>query len=520
MTNATGQPTNDNVAHVPSARTSRSLQNVSRITLDHVWLAAALILLALRPLLTPIRPHDFWWHMATGRLIVQNGAIPAVDQFSYTQAGQPFYNQGWLSQVLMYGLYQAGGLPLLLIVQALVIVLAYGLLLRVVVLRTGRLRLGVGLVLLSMAVVFDNWLIRPQSYALPLFAAFLLILTEFRMGRANRLWLLPLLMTLWVNIHGTFVLGLVLIGLTFVGELLQGRMTNDERRTVHAPFRPSSFVLRPLVLWGALTGLAVLLNPRGFGVIGYVRGLLGSSAVTTLVTEWAPPTPRDLGGALFFIFVLVCIVALAAARKRPPLADMLLFVPFLWLAFGGTRHIIWFDMVALPLLAVQLSTLLPDPSPRRSGGASVLNGLLIGMLLLMLVAGLPWFKPALFPPSLGALLSSDTPVAAVEALKHEPARPQHLFHTEGYGSYLIWAAPEQPVFIDTRIELYPYQQWTDYIELGQGHNVAALLQKYHIDGLLLSKEKQAPLIKAVRSDPAWSLHYEDDEAVYFVKADQ
>jgi hypothetical protein len=146
--------------------------------------------------------------------------------------------------------------------------------------------------------------------------------------------------------------------------------------------------------------------------------------------------------------------------------------------------------------------------------------MLIGMLLLMLVAGLPWFKPALFPPSLGALLSSDTPVASVEALKHEPARPQHLFHTEGYGSYLIWAAPEQPVFIDTRIELYPYQQWTDYIELGQGHNVAALLQKYHIDGLLLSKEKQAPLIKAVRSDPAWSLHYEDDEAVYFVKADQ
>lgn len=509
MTNATGQTTNDTVAH--AGQTARSSLHAGRITLDHVWLAAALILLALRPLLTPIRPHDFWWHMATGRLIVQTGAIPSIDQFSYTQAGQPFYNQGWLAQLLMYGLYQAGGLPLLLIAQALVIVLAYGLLLRIVVLRTGRLRLGVGLALLSMAVVFDNWLIRPQSYALPLFAAFLLILTEFRMGRANRLWLLPLLMILWVNMHGTFVLGLVLIGLTFVGMLA-------ERRMSAADLHLSSFILHPLLLWSALTALAMLLNPRGPSVIGYVRGLLGSSAVTTLVTEWAPPTPHDLNGALFFIFVLVCIVVLAAARKCPPVTDMLLFVPFLWLAFGGTRHIIWFDMVALPLVAVQLATLLPAPSARRTGGSSMLNGLLIGTLLLLLVAGLPWFKPALFPPSLGALLSPDTPVAAVEALKRDPARPQRLFHTEGYGSYLIWAAPEQPVFIDTRIELYPYAQWIDYIELGQGHNVAALLQKYNIDGLLLSKEQQMPLIRAVRSDPAWSLRYEDGEAAYFVKA--
>ncbi len=510
MTNATQPTTNDDISRVPTVH-GKIL--VGRITLDHVWLATALILLALRPLLTPIRPHDFWWHMATGRLIVQTGAIPTVDQFSYTQAGQPFYNQGWLAQVLMYGLYQAGGLPLLLITQALVIVLAYGLLLRIVVLRTGRLRLGVGLVLLSMVVVFDNWLIRPQSYALPLFAAFLLILTEFRMGRANRLWLLPLLMILWVNIHGTFVLGLILIGLTFVGELIQRRWP-EQQSAYRLPF----VAYHQLVIWGSLTALAVLLNPRGFSVIGYVRTLLSSSAVTTLVTEWAPPTPHTLGGALFFIFVLVCIVVLAAARKRPPVTDMLMFLPFLWLAFGGTRHIIWFDMVALPLVAVQLSTLLPEPFTRRSGGSSVLNGLLIGVLMLMLVAGLPWFKPALFPPALGALLSSDTPVAAVEALKSDPARPQRLFHTEGYGSYLIWAVPEQPVFVDPRIELYPYEQWADYIKLGQGNDVNALLEKYAIDGLLLSKETQKPLINAVRGDAAWTLRYEDDEAAYFVKA--
>src|SRR5262245_3605155 len=102
----------------------------SFLTLDLVYVVAALALLMLRPLLTPAPPHDLWWHIATGRLIAMQGAIPAVDAFSYTQAGMPFFNQGWLAQLLMYGLHQAGGVELMLLAQALVIGLAYGLLLR------------------------------------------------------------------------------------------------------------------------------------------------------------------------------------------------------------------------------------------------------------------------------------------------------------------------------------------------------------------------------------------------------
>src|SRR6476661_8523982 len=110
----------------PSASTTYSTCRAGRfaLTLNHVWLAVALMLIALRPLLTPIPPNDFWWHMATGRAIVAQGAIPVIDSFSYTQAGQPFFNQGWLAQLLMYAIYQLGGIPLTYIFQALVIALA------------------------------------------------------------------------------------------------------------------------------------------------------------------------------------------------------------------------------------------------------------------------------------------------------------------------------------------------------------------------------------------------------------
>jgi len=502
------------------------------LTLDHVWLAVSLMLIALRPLLTPIPPNDFWWHLATGRAIITQGAIPVVDSFSYTQAGQPFFNQGWLAQLLMYGIYQLGGIPLIYIAQALVIALAYGLLLRLCLLRTGQVQLSVGLLLLTtLPLSFDNWLVRPQSYAFPLFAGFLSILTEYRLGGKNRLWLLPPLMALWVNIHGSFVLGGVLIAGTLAAEWLKRRGASWREATSWAskPIGAPEDVLKrpdparlpplmPLLIWGTATALALLLNPRGLGVIGYVRNLLGTSAVTSLVTEWAPPSIRDLGGMIFFLFLLLCIVVLAYARRRPDLTDMLLFLAFLWNALSANRNIVWFGFVATLLVVVQAATLIGTPKQARGVvGSPTLNAVLIGMLALLLALALPWWKSELLPPSIGALLSEETPVDAVAYMRSQPDRPRRLFHSEAYGSYLIWQAPEQPVFIDTRIELYPIEQWRDYINLGQGNNAAALLQKYAIDALLLDAKGQKGLIEAARRDGGWVERYKDKHTVYFTR---
>lgn len=485
-------------------QTASTLQpRTRRLTLSHVWVVVGLTLLALRPLLTPIPPHDFWWHMATGRWIVQHGAIPQTDSFSFTRTGAPFFNQSWLAQLLMYGVYEIGGLALIILVQMIVITATYGLLLRLCIRRTGNVMISVALLLmLLMPAVFDNWNVRPQTYAFPLFMGFVWVLTAYRLGWHNRLWLLPILMVLWVNVHGAFILGLGLIGLVWLGEALK-RL-----------FRRDAAPLRPLVIWGLATAAATLINPRGVGVLGYVRGLVGNNAVTSLVTEWAPPSVRDINGTLFFVFLLVSVGMLIYARRRPDLTDMLLCAPFVWLALGAGRNIVWLGFVVLPAVAVAVAGSLPERRTTvRSAGSPLLNGVLVGLMALMLVLALPWFKPALFPPQLGALVSEGTPVEAVAALRTLPQRPQRLFHAMSYGSYVIWAAPEQPVFIDPRIELYPYDQWVDYINLGQGNNSAALLSKYRIDGLLLSKKEQKALIEHVRTDPAWQVRYEDEQAI-------
>ncbi len=482
-----------------------------RLTLDQVYVTAALMLIALRPLLTPIPPHDFWWHMATGRVILETGTIPQNDLFSYTRAGEPFFNQGWLAQLLMALIHRIGGLPLIIVVQALVLALAYGLLLRLCILRTNRIRACVAILLLvTMPLSFDNWTVRPQTYVFPLFAGFLTILTEYRLGSARRLWLLPALMALWVNMHGSFVLGLGLIGIVFAGETIKRwRSASGPRLDV------------PLIVWGAATAAATLLNPRGVEVLGYVTNLIGSSQVTDLVTEWSPPTIRDINGAIFFLFLIVTALTLIYARTRPDLTDLVLFGAFLWLALGATRNIVWLGFVATPLLAVQATTLLPPPPQRRFQGIPAMNAALIGLLALLLLIGSPWVKPALLPPETGALIAKGTPVAATRALQELPQRPQRLFHAMSYGSYLIWAAPEQKVFIDPRIELYPFEQWRDYILLGQGGDVEALLAKYRIDGMMLSIEEQAPLLEYARAHAdLWREVYADEETVVLVRSEE
>jgi hypothetical protein len=489
------------------------------LKLDHVWIFAALAFVSLRVLLTPVPPHDFWWHMATGRIIVATGAIPIVDSFSFTQPGAPFYNQSWLAQVLIYALFQLGGAPLLVLVQALMLAAAYGLLLHLSVRQSGAMRLSAGFLLVgTLLASFDNWAVRPQSYAIPLFITYLYVLTAWRDPRGPRrpgLWppllLLPLLGVLWVNLHGSFVLGGALIALTFVGEGLR-RWFAGQAEAV----RPPLWHLIPI---GVLTGLSWLINPTGWQVIGYVRDLLGSSQVTLLVTEWAPPSIRETNGAIFFLFVIAGIVILSYARRRPDPVDMLLAGAFLWLALGASRNNIWFVAVATPLLTRQLAAWWPDDRRDHAAfqGLPLLNAVLIGIIGLMLLLALPWVKPHLaLPPTVGAVIDASTPVAALEALQADPARPERLFHAMSFGSYLIWAAPEQLVWADPRIELYPFAQWREYQQLSAGQNVEQLLEAYAIDGLLLSNKDQAGLVAWATARPAeWELRFEDEFTSYF-----
>jgi hypothetical protein len=140
-------------------------------------------------------------------------------------------------------------------------------------------------------------------------------------------------------------------------------------------------------------------------------------------------------------------------------------------------------------------------------------GLLVGLLALL---SLPWLRPHLpLPGPRRAYVSPETPVEAVDFLR-DLALPVRAFHSEVYGSYMTWASPDTPVFLDTRIELYPPEQWRDYLALNAArYDWEAILDSHQVNTLLLQRGRQDPLIEAAALAAAWELIYHDEQAVVY-----
>lgn len=490
-------------------------------TLDHVWLAAALAVVLIRALAWPLIPSDFWWQLAYGRWIIEHGSIPLVDHFSYTRVGEPYFDQPWLAQVLLYWIYGAGGAALSLIGLAALLGTTYAMLLRLCIRVSGSVRLSAALMMLSLPVAMTNWSMRSQAFALPLFVAYMAVLSDWRNGTRNRLWLLPLLMVAWVNLHGSFMLGGVLISLVLAGEIVGIVLWRraGTRQDSAMPRAAAVAFLKPLFAWGTVTAAAMLVNPQGPRVFEYVFGLIGNPAIQGVVEEWQAPVFGSIVGNLFFAYAAIVATTAILARSRPDAVDLMTLAAFFWLALGGERHVIWFALVSLPVLVKQAASLSAAKSGRRARqGRRSVNLAFLATLTLAIFLVLPPIKQRLsLPTELTPLVSVDTPVNTVEFLRSDEPRPSRLFHSETTGSYLMWAAPEQKVFVDARVQLYPPQQLNDYLQLSAGIEPDSLLSLYAIDGLLLDRARQGDLLAWARESANWEVRFEEACCVYLAR---
>jgi hypothetical protein len=276
---------------------------------------------------------------------------------------------------------------------------------------------------------------------------------------------------------------------------------------------------------GILSGLAMLVNPRFTGIIAYTINLLTNPPSQHLIEEWQSPTPQGLSNIFFYISILIFIIVLAYSKYRLTLSEIILFVGFLWLAWSGQRYVIWYGLISMPLLA-RLVKDLPIKTPAFVPQKNWVNLALAILLFIPVIAVQPWFVEKLPLPDTywqqvlrgsppGKLISVETPVAAAEYLKSHPGG--HIYNEMGYGSYLIWAIPKQGVFVDPRVELYPYDQWMDYIDVNNGINYNAILTKYGVDRILLDKELQPNLATLLSKDQLWNLEFDDQYAQIWSK---
>src|SRR5262245_39098259 len=178
---------------------------------------------------------DLWHHLARGRILVEEGELADADRFTYTVPGRPLRDVNWGWQAAFYGLYRLDGLELVQAANSAALALAMGLLFRLARRRSGSAAAACAACLLAFFGLWQLLIIRPQTLSLLLFVVLLNVLD----GAARRPWLLavpPLILALWVNLHGGFPVGLVLMGAFTLGELASGgRPTPDDSPDQEAP---------------------------------------------------------------------------------------------------------------------------------------------------------------------------------------------------------------------------------------------------------------------------------------------
>jgi hypothetical protein len=442
---------------------------------------------------------DLWHHLARGRVMAAEGRLLDEDRFTFTVPGQPFQDVNWLCQLGFYRLHQWGGLALLQTVNALLLAGMMAIVVGLCRRASGSMAVACGVALFVFLGLWQLFLIRPQTVSLLLFASLFAVLE----AAEKRPWLLlfaPLHLALWVNVHGAFPIGLVLIGCYGLAAFLEGA------------WQKRWGVLRDARVWrltGCLvvSGLATLLNPYGWRVYEYVRQTSGIASARR-IDEWLPPGLNTLPGIALGLSIVAVIVLVLIPGRRPNVRQTVLLLVFVIPAAQSVRMVAWWLIVVAPVLAALIADRWvkskAETAPEKPSVAATVCCL---VLLAAMILSLPSFER--WSP-FGLIKSThrleDDLEQIAQRLKRESTGGR-VFTRFEWSEYLTWAlGPGFPVFMDGRIEIFPDEVWEDYslITSGAPECRELLVKKYHVDYLLLDLGPyHARLAPVVENDPGW-----------------
>lgn len=482
---------------MPGRTPSRSLlQSVGSFS---VVLGVLLVFVSVSTVRSRFSDPDLWWHLKTGEIIWQTHSIPQVDVFSFTTNQHAYVPHEWLAQLTIYAAYHFGGysgvMLWLCVAASLVSLLGYAL-----------CRLYSGDPKIAFLGALGIWFFatiglspRPQLAGYVLLLCELLIVALGRIRNARWFMALPVLFAIWVNIHGSFLLGLILLGtmlfcgcLDFrVGLLVSHRWSIEQRKMLGVAL--------------ILSIPALFVNPVGLSQLTYPINTMFSQHIgLQYSSEWQAPSISDgrIWGLFGTIAILFIVPLLRYVELR--LEDILLVALAFALSVQHARMLFVFGILTLPIVCRLLAAAWKRPESHRN--LILPNLMIIGLVLLSL--------PRAFPSSreLVEQVNKSNPVKAVEFIQ-QSGFSGRMLNDYIYGGYLIWAAPDHKVFVDGRADVY---EWTgvlaDYINLLTLQTDAqTVLTKYQIDLCLL--QRQEPLVPLLQLLPDWKTVYSDEKSV-------
>jgi hypothetical protein len=466
----------------------------------------ALLVAAVFPALRDFTvDSDLWWHLKVGEGILATHHWPTVDTYSFTARGTPWLAYEWLGETLLAAVHRAWGLPGLM---ALDLALGAAILLALYALawlRSHNSKAAFVSCALLMTLAAVSFSLRPQMLGYLFLILTLIILERFRQGRAGALWVLPVIFLVWVNTHGSFVVGFLALGVYGMSGLRELRWGGLES----VGWTGAERLRLGLVFLTSL--VAVTITPYGTKLAAYPIDVAFSQPINvSYIREWQPLPFNIMAGKLFLAVLVGFLLAQVVLRPTWQLAELTLFLCGTVATCLHARFVLVFVPVCAPLLAVILSRWLSPYDPVKD--PHVLNLLLMAAV----VAGVIRFFPT--QRELERSVAEQWPVRAVQYLERHPP-PQPMFNNYGYGGYLIYALDgRNKVFVDGRVDIYERQGvLADYRSIGWVEpNTLSLLRAYNVQSCLI--ERDEPLATLLAASSEWQKDYADGRSVLFARS--
>ncbi|MFL5777251.1 MAG: hypothetical protein ACJ76W_13335 [Chloroflexota bacterium] len=414
-----------------------------------LWATLAILLPALAAMIANLSSVDLAYHLRAGGDILAGGGIPRTDTWTFTASGQPWLDQQWGAQVVLAAVYKLAGWTGLVLLRAALVGLLFGLVFLACRLRGADIRRAAGLALAAFIVSAVALGLRPQLFGMVLLASTLVILA-MRRDRPRAMWALPVIVAVWANLHGSFFLGPVVVGLAW----LEDRADRD----------PGA---RQTLAVGVVAVFASLLNPFGPGVWLYAAGLTTNPEVTARISEWQPTTLRTVPGMLFFASAFAVVVLLARRGARTSWPTLAWLGVFFVIGVYAIRGVAWWPLGAAFAVAPLIARPEPAERPLRAWQRRF-HAAIVGAIVVAGIVLLPVWRPT--DPDLGAPAGvvGNAPPGITAALREQARAGDHLFNPQPWGSWFEFSFPDLAVGIDSRIEVFPPDVWDDYEHVTSG----------------------------------------------------
>jgi len=449
-------------------------------------------------------------HLLVGKLIRTTHTVHLTDIFSYRTTGFPSIPHEWLSQVIFSGFFDFLGLGGVVFLTALIVTIVWAIIYYDALRRSDSLITALMFTGLGVSASLIHILPRPHLFSYIFTVLWILVLEQIQKDKAHRWWLLPVLMIVWVNLHGMFVLGIVIWLIYLVGDLFE----NPSKSWLTSPGT------KAMLTGGGLSIIATFLSPTGVGIWEAIASLGGNSYIKSRIPEYQSANFQIPETWPFILILLFAIVSFSRSTNKTPWRHVFLVTAFAGVALYSSRMLPFFAIVAVPITAQAFSGWLKEDFPKNriwtieknlntTNHSS--NGLIWVFTVILAVALLFKLNIPIDVTSKGNAFSPQFfPVDAVTWLEANPQSGQ-MFNEFDWGGYILFKLwPQYEIFMDGHTHIYGEKLTREYEQvITLSDNWESILGKYQVTWAIV--RVQSPVARALESE-GWKSLYQDKTA--------